>query len=75
MDLASLSWTEVVQLCCLNPARMLKIDDKKGDIVPGMDADIIAVNDNWEAQLVMIEGNIVKNNILKSESGELVFEL
>ncbi len=63
MEMASLSWTEVVQMCCVNSAKMLKIDDKKGDLVPGMDADIIAVNDNWEPQLVMIEGNIVKNNL------------
>ena len=61
LDIVSLSWSEVVRVSCLNPARLLGLEHKKGDIKPGMDADILIVNDHWEPYLVIIEGNIVKN--------------
>ena len=58
---AGLSWPETVRVGCLNPARLLGIEGRKGDIKSGMDADILAVNDSWEPQLVIIEGNVVRN--------------
>ena len=60
MKSASLSWTEAVRIGCVNAARLLGIDHQKGDIKPGMDADVIAVDNCWKPQLVIIEGNIVK---------------
>ena len=65
MKAVGLSWADAVRIGCLNPARLLGIDHQKGDIKPGMDADIIVVSDRWEPQLVVIEGNIVRNGMTR----------
>ena len=41
MRFAGLSWTEAVQVGCLNPARLAGVADRKRDIQVGMDADLL----------------------------------
>lgn len=46
-------------MATLNPARTIGIDNRKGQIAVGMDADIILVDENFKVSLTMVEGQIV----------------
>ncbi len=46
-------------MATLNPARTIGIDNSKGQIAVGMDADIVLVDENFEVSLTMLEGQIV----------------
>jgi N-acetylglucosamine-6-phosphate deacetylase len=50
---------ETWQCACLNPAKLLGIDDKKGSIEVGKDADLILVDEKFDVHLTMIGGNVV----------------
>lgn len=39
-----LSWQRLVEVACLNPARIFHIDDRKGSIEVGKDADLVLVD-------------------------------
>jgi N-acetylglucosamine-6-phosphate deacetylase len=43
----------------LTPARVIGVDDRKGSIRAGKDADIAIFNDNWSAWGVVIGGQWV----------------
>lgn len=50
---------EALRLTSLNPARVLGIDDRKGSIEPGKDADIAVFNADFSAETVFIAGEQV----------------
>lgn len=50
---------EAVQIMTLTPARLMKIDDCKGSIAPGKDADIVLFDDGINVSLTMIGGRVV----------------
>ena len=54
-----ISLLNAVQMASYNPAKCLGIDDKKGSLEPGKDADIVILNKNLEAELTMVAGKIV----------------
>lgn len=53
---------EAVKLASLNPAKVIKIDDRKGSLKIGKDADITVFNKDFHIYLTVVEGNIVFNN-------------
>jgi len=50
---------KAIQMASLNPARSIGIDDKKGSLEPGKDADIVILNKNLETELTIVAGKIV----------------
>lgn len=72
VNLAGLPLHEAIRMASLNPARVLGIEDQKGAIAPGMDADIVLMDKDFNIKLVMVQGEIVFNSLtpLKSFSGE-----
>lgn len=50
---------KAIQMASFNPARSIGIDDKKGSLEPGKDADIVILNKNLETELTMVAGKIV----------------
>ncbi len=42
----------------INPAKILKISNKKGEIMEGMDADITIFDKDLNILMTIIEGNI-----------------
>lgn len=42
--------------CTLNPARLLQIDDHKGKLVAGHDADIVVLNDDYSVEMTYVKG-------------------
>ena len=54
---------QVVKMMTLSPAKLLKIDDRKGSITQGKDADIVIFDDDIAIDLVMVKGRILKNTL------------
>jgi N-acetylglucosamine-6-phosphate deacetylase len=50
---------KAIQMASFNPAKSIGIDDKKGSLEPGKDADIIILNKNLETELTIVVGKIV----------------
>jgi N-acetylglucosamine-6-phosphate deacetylase len=63
VNTAKVPLEEAVKMASLTPARVMRIDQSKGSITPGKDADIIVFNENIQVQLVMINGEVTINHI------------
>ena len=50
--------TEALRMASLNPARVLGIDHKKGILAVGKDADLVVMNENYEVQMTIVNGQI-----------------
>lgn len=61
-DLAEIPLVEAVCMMTDTPARVLGIDDKKGAIQPGKDADIIIFDENINVKKVIINGELICEN-------------
>ena len=48
---------EIIKLVSLNPARVIGIEQEKGSIEIGKDADIVVFDDEIEVKMVFVEGN------------------
>jgi N-acetylglucosamine-6-phosphate deacetylase len=59
VELAGFPLTEAVEMATSTPARIAGVDDRKGSLVPGMDADITVLDRNFSVMLTMVEGRIV----------------
>ena len=50
---------EVVAMATLNPAKVINMDNKKGNLEIGCDADIVIFDDNIDVSTTIVEGKIV----------------
>jgi len=50
---------EAVQMASYNPAKCLGINNKKGSLETGKDADIVMLNKNFEVDLTMVSGKVI----------------
>lgn len=57
--LAVCTLAEAVQMASLTPARLLGLDDHKGSLVPGNDADLVVLDRDLDVRLTMVGGQIV----------------
>ncbi len=55
----NLTLEEALQTATVNPAKLLGIEDSKGSIAPGMDADIVVVDESLNVYMTIVEGKIV----------------
>lgn len=62
-NLAEIPIHEAVKMVTLTPARVMGIDNKKGSLAVGKDADIVVFNKNINMLMVIIRGDIRINNI------------
>jgi len=51
---------EAVKMMTLTPAKLLRIDNRKGSISEGKDADLLIFDENINVSLVMVRGRIMK---------------
>ncbi|GHT44356.1 N-acetylglucosamine-6-phosphate deacetylase [Bacteroidia bacterium] len=56
---AGVSLSDVVRMMTLNPARILGIEDKKGALAPGMDADMVVFDKQIAIQHTLVKGRII----------------
>lgn len=53
---------EVVKMATLNPAKFCMVDDRKGLLKEGYDADIVMFDENIDVKTVIVNGKVVKQN-------------
>ncbi|MDD6526161.1 MAG: N-acetylglucosamine-6-phosphate deacetylase [Firmicutes bacterium] len=52
------SLNEIVQMACVNPSIIAKVDKYKGSIEAGKDADLIILNNDLDLMMTMVNGKI-----------------
>lgn len=62
MDFAGVSLPEAIRSATLTPAKLIGIDDQKGSIQIGKDADFVVFDDKLQVQKTIIKGEVVFNN-------------
>lgn len=56
VEKALIPFDYAINSCTLNPARLLGVDDRKGKIVAGYDADLVVLNDDYSVEMTYIKG-------------------
>ena len=64
IQVAEIPFAQAIQMITSTPARILRIDERKGSLAIGKDADIVICDENINIKSTIIEGNVVYN-ILK----------
>ncbi|HEY5461652.1 MAG TPA: N-acetylglucosamine-6-phosphate deacetylase [Hanamia sp.] len=59
VSMADVSMMDAIKMITATPARILKIEDKKGSLTSGKDADIVIFDDNINIATTIIKGKIV----------------
>lgn len=59
VNMADVSLLEAVRMASTTPARIMGIDDRKGSLAKGKDADIVIFDKDINVSLTMVEGKIV----------------
>jgi N-acetylglucosamine-6-phosphate deacetylase len=54
-----LSLAEAVQMACSIPARLIDVDDRKGSLMPGKDADVLVIDEQVTVYLTIVKGQVV----------------
>lgn len=62
-EVLNLSMEKAVDLATINPAKVLKIDDKKGSISLNKDADFAVVDRDFNVYMTVANGVVVYNNL------------
>ena len=63
VSMAGIPLYEAIRMASLNPARLLGRENSKGALAPGMDADIVLLDSNFNVRLTMVCGEIVYSNL------------
>lgn len=56
VERANVPFDVALNSCTINPAEMLNIDDHKGKLVSGYDADIVVLNDDYSVETTFARG-------------------
>jgi len=59
VELAEVPLVEAVRMMTLTPARIMQIDQQKGSIVEGKDADFVIFDDHINVSHTILEGNVI----------------
>lgn len=59
LTLAEVPMVDTITMASLTPARIMKIQDKKGSLEIGKDADIVIFDKDVNIQMTMVEGRII----------------
>lgn len=61
IKMAGVPLFEAVQMATITPATIMKINNKKGVLAVGMDADIVIFDDEINVEMTIIKGKILRN--------------
>ena len=59
LHVAEVPITDVIKMITATPARILNVNDKKGELAPGKDADIVIFDADINIQMTIIKGKII----------------
>lgn len=57
VEKAMVPFDAALNSCTVNPARALRVDDRKGKLAAGYDADIVVLEDNYDVAQTYCKGN------------------
>ncbi|KOR84881.1 N-acetylglucosamine-6-phosphate deacetylase [Bacillus sp. FJAT-22058] len=65
MEYTDCSMTDIIKMTAENPAKQLRIFDRKGSIQVGKDADLVILNDRLDVEMTFCRGNLAfkKENV------------
>ncbi|MGG3558830.1 N-acetylglucosamine-6-phosphate deacetylase [Peribacillus frigoritolerans] len=65
MEYTNCSMTDIIKMTAENPAKQLRIFDRKGSIQVGKDADLVILNDRLDVEMTFCRGNLAfkKENV------------
>jgi N-acetylglucosamine-6-phosphate deacetylase len=63
IEMASVPLEAAVTMMTLTPARIMKIDHKKGSLATGKDADIVIFDEHINIKMTMVKGNVVFSSL------------
>ncbi len=59
VDFTGISLSDALSLVTANPARLLSLEDRKGDLRPGLDADLVLLDRKGDVRRTIIAGRTV----------------
>lgn len=59
LNMAEVPMLETIEMASLTPARIMKIDNQKGSLEVGKDADILIFDEGINIKMTMVEGRVV----------------
>lgn len=62
VNIAEVPLVEAIRMMTLTPARIMRIDQQKGSIEKGKDADFVIFDDNINVSHTILEGNVIFGN-------------
>jgi N-acetylglucosamine-6-phosphate deacetylase len=62
VHLAEVPLAKAVQMATATPARILGIDDKKGSLTIGKDADLVIFDEEIDIKATIVKGKIIFTN-------------
>jgi N-acetylglucosamine-6-phosphate deacetylase len=62
ISMAGVSLSDAVKMMTVTPATIMGMDDRKGKLVKGYDADIVIFDDEVKAKVTIVRGKIVYSN-------------
>jgi N-acetylglucosamine-6-phosphate deacetylase len=68
INVAKVPLTDTIQMITHTPAAILGVEDKKGSLAPGKDADVVIFDDNIAIQTTIIKGEVVYDRNDKGNS-------
>lgn len=58
-DMAGISLPDIIKMMSYTPARILGVQNKKGSLKVGKDADIVLFDENIQVKTTIVEGNVI----------------
>ncbi|MDE5757847.1 MAG: N-acetylglucosamine-6-phosphate deacetylase [Allobaculum sp.] len=55
LEEAGVPWTSAINSCTINPATLLGLNDRKGSIQAGKDADLVVLADNYDGVMTYVK--------------------
>ena len=59
MNFTGCSYENIVQMACVNPAEMAQVQNRKGTLTVGKDADVVLMSSNWDVMVTVVNGKEV----------------
>ena len=56
VEKALVPWQTAINSVTINPARLINVDDRKGTIQTGKDADLVVLNDDYSVEMTYTKG-------------------
>lgn len=63
MEFTGVGLTEAIKPATINPAKLLKLERRKGSLSVGKDADMVVFDDNLDVALVIVGGKVIFNDL------------